>query len=152
MKEIPRRNYFIVIIIAVVVVVLAFVLMNMYHANHKEAYDSVIKDVINEIKYDDLDSYLTENPDAVIYINKNDKDNKKLEEKIKKLIVDNDIQQYFVYCERTKDIVKRYDLKDDNPVFVAYKNGEIVEIYSTDDYTVESIESFLVRTGVIDND
>ena len=152
MREIPKKNYLFVLIMAVVVVIITFVLMNLYNANKKEAYSSYVKEIVHEIMLDDLDNYLQEHPDAILYINTNDEANKKLEKEIKNLIARHNIQQYFVYIENNKDITKKYKLKDNNPVFIAYKDGKVLETFSQDKYTIKEIESFLVRNGVIEND
>ena len=152
MREIPKKNYLFVLIMAVVVVIITFVLMNLYNANKKEVYSSYVKEIVHEIMLDDLDNYLQEHPDAILYINTNDETNKKLEKEIKNLIARHNIQQYFVYIENNKDITKKYKLKDNNPVFIAYKDGEVLETFSQDKYTIKEIESFLVRNGVIEND
>lgn len=152
MREIPKKNYLFVLIMAVVVVIITFVLMNLYDANKKEAYSSYVKEIVHEIMLDDLDNYLQEHPDAILYINTNDEANKKLEKEIKNLIARHNIQQYFVYIENNKDITKKYKLKDNNPIFIAYKDGKALETFSQDKYTIKEIESFLVRNGVIEND
>lgn len=152
MREIPKKNYLFVLIMAVVVVIITFVLMNLYNANKKEVYSSYVKEIVHEIMLDDLDNYLQEHPDAILYINTNDEANKKLEKEIKNLIARHNIQQYFVYIENNKDITKKYKLKDNNPVFIAYKDGKVLETFSQDKYTIKEIESFLVRNGVIEND
>ena len=152
MREIPKKNYLFVLIMAVVVVIITFILMNLYNANKKEAYSSYVKEIVHEIMLDDLDNYLQEHPDAILYINTNDETNKKLEKEIKNLIARHNIQQYFVYIENNKDITKKYKLKDNNPVFIAYKDGKVLETFSQDKYTIKEIESFLVRNGVIEND
>ena len=152
MREIPKKNYLFVLIMAVVVVIITFILMNLYNANKKEAYSSYVKEIVHEIMLDDLDNYLQEHPDAILYINTNDEANKKLEKEIKNLIARHNIQQYFVYIENNKDITKKYKLKDNNPVFIAYKDGKVLETFSQDKYTIKEIESFLVRNGVIEND
>ncbi len=152
MREIPKKNYLFVLIMAVVVVIITFVLMNLYNANKKEAYSSYVKEIVHEIMLDDLDNYLQEHPDAILYINTNDEANKKLEKEIKNLIARHNIQQYFVYIENNKDITKKYKLKDNNPIFIAYKDGKALETFSQDKYTIKEIESFLVRNGVIEND
>lgn len=152
MCEIPKKNYLFVLIMAVVVVIITFVLMNLYNANKKEVYSSYVKEIAHEIMLDDLDNYLQEHPDAILYINTNDEANKKLEKEIKNLIARHNIQQYFVYIENNKDITKKYKLKDNNPIFIAYKDGKALETFSQDKYTIKEIESFLVRNGVIEND
>ena len=152
MREIPKKNYIIVCLMAFAVVVIGFTLRNVYLHNHKETYTPMILDVVKVIKYDDLDNYLQENPDVVLYINNsNRKVKKSFEKDVKKLIEEKEIEQYIVYIERTPEVVKKYDLKNNNPIFIAYQNGVITEILSKDEYTVKDVESFLVRNKVIEN-
>lgn len=152
MRDIPKKNYIIVGVVAVVIVIVCFVLMNMYNTNKPDLYKSVVKEIVNEIKVDDLENYLQENLNVVLYINDSKKANQDLEKEIKNLILDHNIQQYFVYIEKTKKLKEKYDLNDNNPIFVAYQDGEISETFSAKEYTIEEIESFLVRNGVIEHD
>lgn len=150
MREIPKKNYLILFIIAIVVVIATGILMNIYNANHEVVYESKIKTIVTEIKYEDLSNYLIENPNVVVYVNNSHKDNNKLESDIYKLIADKNIQQYMIYMERNKDIVDKYKLPKNNPLFIAFKDGKKVEIFSEEEYTIEDIESFLVRNEVIE--
>ena len=70
----------------------------------------------------------------------------------KKIILDNSIQQYVVYVEKTDEIIKKYDLNDNSPIFIAYQNGVLTEIFSKDGYSAKEIESFFVRNKVIEDD
>jgi hypothetical protein len=153
MREIPVKNYFVLVSIAVAVIVISFVLRGIYiKKNGNIQYASVVKEVVTEIKYDDLDNYLQENPTCVLYINNSKKKNKSIQKDTKKIILDNSIQQYVVYVERTDDIAKKYDLNSNSPIFVAYQNGVLTEIFSKDSYTAKEIESFFVRNKVIEDD
>ncbi len=153
MREVPAKNYLILTFLAIGVVLISLILMNMYKTNNKEVYySSVVKDVVNEIVYDDLDNYIQETPNFVLYINDSSKKNKKIQRAVKKIIMDNDIEQYVVYIEKTDDVIKKYSLDSNTPIFVAYENGTIVEIMSKDDYSTKDIESFFIRNKVIDND
>lgn len=153
MREIPRKNYVIITLMAVGVVVVCFILMNMYNSNNNEVYNSAVREVVSEIKYDDLESYLQENLDVVLYINdSNKKANQKLEREIRDLITDNNIQQYVVYIEKNNELVREYSLDSYTPIFIAYQDGKITEVLSDNNYSIEEIESFFVRNGVIESD
>jgi len=153
MREIPVKNYFVLVSIAVAVIVISLILRGMYiKKNGNIQYTSVVKEVVTEIKYDDLDNYLQENPTCVLYINNSKKKNRSVQKDTKKIILDNSIQQYVVYIEKTDDIVKKYDLNINSPIFVAYQNGVLTEIFSKDSYTAKEIESFFIRNKVIEND
>ena len=152
MREIPKKNYIYLALMTVGVVAVVFILINMYKVHNKQVYDSRVKDIISEIKLDNLDDYITDNPSVVIYINDSNKNHKKLEKEIRNLITEKNARDYIVYLERTKEVVKKYDLDNNNPVFVAYKDGKVVEVLSKSSYDIETIESFLIRNGAIEND
>lgn len=152
MRDVPKKNYIVLTLIALGVIVLCFVFMNMYNKNNKDIYESVVKDIINEIKYEDLDNYLQENPEVVLYINDSSKKNSNIEENLKDLIVENNIQQYVVYIERDNSIVEKLNLNSNSPIFIAYKDGKMVEILSQKKYTNDEIKNFFLRNGVIESD
>ncbi len=152
MKKIPKQNYVILAFITVIIILLVLVLMNVYNHNTKQSYNSVIKDIVNVIKVEDVENYLQENLDVVLYINDSEKTDSKFEQKIRDLITEKNLQQYFVYMERTKSAEQRYNLDNKNPVFVAYKHGVIAEVYSPSNNSINELEAFLIRNEVIEND
>lgn len=152
MRDVPKKNYIVLTLIALGVIVLCFVFMNMYNKNNKDIYKSVVKDIINEIKYEDLDNYLQENPEVVLYINDSSKKNSDIEKGLKDLIVENNIQQYVVYIEKDNSIVEKLNLNSNSPIFIAYKDGKMVEILSQKKYTNDEIKNFFLRNGVVESD
>ncbi len=152
MRDIPKKNYIVLMLIAFGVIVLCFVFMNMYNKNNKDIYVPIVKDIIHEIKYEDLDNYLQENPDVVLYINDSSKKNDDLEKYLKKIIVENNIQQYVVYIEKDKNITEKWNLNSNSPIFISYKDGKTTEILSQKKYTDEEVGNFFLRNGVIESD
>ncbi len=152
MREIPKKNYVILGAMTVFVVALVFGLMNLYNSNKKEDYNPIVKEVINEIKYDDLESYIIDNPNALLYINDSEYKNKKVEKLFKDIIVDYNLQQSVVYIEKTEQVKKEYDLKNETPVFVLYKDGKVKEVLSQKTYSKDDILNFLKRNEIIEND
>ena len=125
----------------------------MYKNSVNTTYSSSVKEVVNQITYDDLENYLQENPDVVIYIYDDTKKNgKETDRDFKKIIVDNDIQHYVAYINKDDDVIKKYDLSSNNPIFIAYQGGVITEILNKESYSSDEIQSFLVRNKVIDSD
>lgn len=154
MRQVPVKNYIFLGLLAVGVVAVCFIFSFLYKKKDSGIYVSIIKDVASgEIKYDDLDNYLQENPNVVLYIYDSEKKNSRdVEKNFKKLILDNDIAQYIVYVEKTEDIKKKYDLGKTSPIFIAYQEGVLKEILSKKNASYDEIESFLVRNKVIEND
>lgn len=153
MREIPAKNYGILSCLVVGVVIVSLVLSNLYRTTHKEEYTPIIKDVITEIRYEDLDNYLQENLDVVLYINDSSvKGDRKFEKKVKKMITNNGISRYFVYIEKNENIIDKYKLNSNTPIFIAYQNGVITEVLNKKNCTINEVEEFLIRNKVIDND
>lgn len=153
MREIPRKNYIYLGLLTIIVILICFLLMNAYNKNSNKIYESVVKEVVSEIKYDDLENYLQENPDVVIYIYDNTKKvNSVLEKDIKELLTKYHVQQYFVYMEKSELLARDYDLNSNNPIFIAYKDGKVSEILSKKEYKIKDIRNFLIRNEVIEND
>ena len=153
MREIPAKNYVILSCLVVGVVIVSLVLSNLYRTTHKEEYTPIIKDVITEIRYEDLDNYLQENLDVVLYINDSSvKGDRKFEKKVKKMITNNGISRYFVYIEKNENIIDKYKLNSNTPIFIAYQNGVITEVLNKKNCTINEVEEFLIRNKVIDND
>lgn len=154
MRTVPFKNYIVVLSMAIGVVIVCFILSSMYKSSGQKIYTSIVADkIISEIQLDDLDNFIQENPDTIIYIcDSTKKKTKAIEKKFRKIIVDNNITKYVVYLEKTDDVIKKYDLGSDTPIFIAYQNGAITEILSKSNYDNKDIESFLVRNKVIEND
>ena len=153
MREIPAKNYVILSCLVVGVVIVSLVLSNLYRTTHKEEYTPIIKDVITEIRYEDLDNYLQENLDVVLYINDSSvKGDRKFEKKVKKMITNNGISRYFVYIEKNENIIDKYKLNSNTPIFIAYQNGVITEVLNKKNCAINEVEEFLIRNKVIDND
>ena len=151
MREVPVKNYIIVLVMTIGVVLLCFILRSMYKSNGERVYTSSIKELVHEINYDDLDNYLQENPDVILYIyDSSKKNNRNNEKSFKKLIVDNDISQYIVYIEKNKEISDKYDLNSSSPILIAYQNNVLTEVLSKKNINGEELESFLIRNKVIE--
>lgn len=153
MRDVPAKNYVILVVLILGVIAACFVFNNMYKNSVNTTYSSSVKEVVNQITYDDLENYLQENPDVVIYIYDDTKKNgKETDRDFKKIIVDNDIQHYVAYINKDDDVIKKYDLSSNNPIFIAYQGGVITEILNKESYSSDEIQSFLVRNKVIDSD
>lgn len=144
MREVPKKNYIIMLIIIIAIVLVTIFLSNIY--NNRFQKTSVLYNYLSEIKKKDLDSYLLEKPEIIIYAsNKYNNSNEKQETKIMKQIIDNNIYEYIVYLnleDKKLNILnslnKKYDgkLKNKLPVLIVFENGKIKEAY----YDLEKID------------
>ena len=144
MREVPKKNYIIMLIIIITIVLVTIFLSNIY--NNRFQKTSVLYNYLSEIKKKDLDAYLVEKPDIIIYAsNKYNNSNEEQERKIMQQIIDNNIYEYIVYLnleDKKLNILnslnKKYDgkLKNKLPVLIVFENGKIKEAY----YDLEEID------------
>ncbi len=94
-REIPIKNYIILLIIVLSTVFITFHLANRYRIE-KDYFVPVspLYDVLYEVKIDELDNYFLENPNTVIYtVSDKDKD------------FDNELKTFVINNNLTNDIV-----------------------------------------------
>lgn len=143
MREVPKKNYIIMLIIIISIIIVTIFLSNLYNTRFKKT--SVLYNYLSEIKKKDLDSYLIEKPDIIIYAsNKYNNSFELQEEKIMQEIMDNNIYDYFVYLNLEdkklnifNELNKKYNgnLKNQLPVLIIFENGVIKNAY----YDLEQI-------------
>lgn len=143
MKKIPVKNYFILLIIVILVAILTIILTNIY--NNQLRKTSIMYNYLSEIKKNDIDTYLTEKPNIILYISdKYDITNNKIEEKLQNEIIKYNAKDYIVFLNiNTKNIEfidklnKKYNGKIEKklPVLVVIEDSQIQKTY----YDLENI-------------
>jgi hypothetical protein len=98
MKQIPKKNYIIAIIIVIITVLVACYLANyfMKHQQYENETNGILS-FLSEVKAEELDSYITENRDVMIYLSNSDIDNSDIQKKVKKVIKKNDYKKDIIY-------------------------------------------------------
>lgn len=138
MREVPKKNYIIMFVIVACVVIATIALANAYNNRDKET--RVMYNYLSEIKKKDLDTYLLEKPNAIIYVaDKYNLDNEDLEEQIKNKIVELNAVDYFVYLDLKDDDInflqkfnQKYNgnLEDGKfPILIVMEEGKIANYY-----------------------
>ena len=90
--------------------------------------ESYIKDYLTEIKYEEIDSYILEQPNAIIYVsNSKEEDSRNFERKFSKLIKKYNLENQIVYIN-----INNTNLADINfqnaPVLIFYDNKEVFDM------------------------
>ena len=94
-KKIPIKNYFIVVLIAILTISLTFCLMITYNNKEKNTLSFV-----SQVKENELDSYITERQEVVIYMaSSNNKNIKELEKDLKKYTEEKNLKDFYVYLD-----------------------------------------------------
>lgn len=158
MREIPKKNYFILFIVIVLSLLIAFYFRKWYKA-YEDSYlsKSIVGNYLFEINYKELDNYLVENQSAIIYVSKvgNEKI-RNFEKKFINAINQNDLKNKILYLDLSNykgDTNDKYTINDINitsvPNISVFKNGKLDDIYviDVDGYNMEKIISYLILKG-----
>lgn len=158
MREIPKKNYFILFIVIVLSLLIAFYFRKWYKA-YEDSYlsKSIVGNYLFQINYKELDNYLVENQSAIIYVSKvgNEKI-RNFEKKFINAINQNDLKNKILYLNLNNykgDTNDKYTINDMNitsvPNISVFKNGKLDDIYviDVDGYNMEKIISYLILKG-----
>lgn len=144
-REIPFKNYIILGLIVVATILLVFGISNWYQQSKIEKHD-VLKNLLSEIKEEELESFILENPNAIIYLMK---DYTKDDTKIKNYIVDNELKNKIVIVDCSE---KDIDLSKYNknkkvvvPNFIIFEHGKISKVMYLQEtkITYKNFEAFM---------
>ena len=164
-KEIPLKNYIllsIVLILTIVVVIYFFLWKNTYEKSKLQT--PILDDYLLVINYNELNNYLVENKDAIIYVSKLNNENIRLfENKFKNIINKNNLNNKILYLDLTEElkennIVKKLNKKygkemTEVPTIVIIKDGKISSSYNIKEnkYNIKLLEKYLEKEDVIND-
>lgn len=137
MREIPKKNYLLLLLVIVGTVLVSLFLTRLYNNRHQET--STLYGFLSEVTLEDIDTYLIENETAVLYIDdKHNLSDNKEEKKLKKKIINYNLKNQFVFLDSTRidqefigsfDKKYHYTFKEDYPMIVVIKNKKVVKTY-----------------------
>ena len=164
-KEIPLKNYIllsIVLILTIVVVIYFFLWKNTYEKSKLQT--PILDDYLLVINYNELNNYLVENKDAIIYISKlNDESIRLFENKFKNIINKNNLNNKILYLDLTEELKENNIVKEINkkygkemtevPTIVIIKDGKISSSYNIKEnkYNIKLLEKYLEKEDVIND-
>lgn len=136
-KKIPIKNYFIVVLLIILTVSLTFYLMMTY--NNK---DNKSLSFVSQVKENELDSYITERQEVIIYMSSsNNKDTKGFENELKKYTEDKNLKDLYVYLD-LNDVSSNFY----NEFYVKYLNESYTGTFEIKEPTI-----VIIRNGKIDS-
>lgn len=158
-KEIPFKNYIILAVILIFTILLVVYLFNWQSIYQKNKLQEPILDkYLMVINYNELDDYLVENKEAIVYVSVlNDEKIRMFENKFKNLIIKNDLNNKILYLNLTNESVeinKKYlSNLSEVPTLIIFDEGKVVENYSIKDnnYDIKAFEKFLKKEEIIND-
>ena len=173
LRVIPKKNYFILVVV-LLLTVLAVYYFYMWNKAYNESKinEPVLDKYMTVINYNELEDYLIENPDTIIYTSiLEDKDIRSFENRFKNYIRNDKLDHDVLYMDITSeiksnnkktDMMKKYSVEYANildiPNVMVFENGKLKMIYNIQDNdydvkkTVEFINSIKINEGDNIND
>ena len=163
LRVIPKKNY-IILGIVILVSLLIIYYFYMWVSAYKDAKEnvSVLDNYMNVINYNELDNYIVENPDSVIYVSVvDDTQINKFDKKLANSIKNNDFNKDVLYMNITetikdasikREMIEKYSLKyadiTDIPNIIVFEDGKLISIYNIKDngYSVSKVVEFVNNT------
>lgn len=164
-REVPIKNYIKLGIILLISIFALFYLYLWYKTYEENRLNTPIMDnYLSIINYNELEDYLIENKDTILYLSKlNDNTIRDFEKKFKTIILDNALKNKILYLDLTNElkdnnnqikITNNYIVNPDNiPLIVIIKNGQVTETYNIkeDNYDQNKLESFLDQNNLLES-
>lgn len=155
LREIPLKNYiylFIILLGSVLFLIYIYTWYNTYNEN--KLYTSIMNKYLTVINYNELNDYITENKNAILYVSiLGDKEINRFEEKFKNIISDENLKNNILYLDITNEnrtqAKNKLQIEEEFPYFVVYTNGQITDTYSIAEngYSTNKTIKYLNRIG-----
>ena len=165
-KNIPLKNYIILAVVLILSIILVIYFYMWYNAYEESKLNTMIMDkYLQVINYNELNNYLVENKDAVIYSSVlEDQKIRHFEKKFKNIIIKNSLNNDILYLDLTeelkdknitKDIKETYNNQDiaNTPSIMIFKDGNLYSIYNIKDnnYNINNLVDYLEEEDIIND-
>lgn len=167
-KNIPLKNYIILAVVLILSIILVIYFYMWYNAYEESKLNTMIMDkYLQVINYNELNNYLVENKDAVIYTSVlEDQKIRDFEKKFKNIIIKNSLNNDILYLDLTeelkdknitKDIKETYNINNQDiantPSIMIFKDGNLYSIYNIKDnnYNINNLVDYLEEEDIIND-
>lgn len=163
-REIAFKNYIILALVLIITIIGVIYIFMWYSSKEKSKLElPILDDYIMPINYNELNDYIIENKDAVIYTSVlNDVNIRLFENKFKNVIIKNNLNSSILYLDLTNEIKdnnvllkmeKKYGTKVDIPSVMVFRDGVLTDVYNIkeDNYNIKKLEKYLEKEVVIND-
>ena len=122
-------------------------------------YKSILENYLQVINYEDVNNYVVENSNSLIYITSKNSNYSEFEQDFSYLIKEYNLYNDILYLDISNNInngifyINDYSFKN-YPLFILYNNGNITSIYDIkgNSFNIVKIKMYLESVGIIEND
>lgn len=160
-REIPLKNYIILGLVELLTLGLVYYFYLWYITYEESKLNETIMDrYLEVINYNELNDYIVENRNAMIYTSVLEDNNiRKFEIKFKNIVVKNALKDKILYMDMTdifKDKIKYTELRNSYqinnynitnvPCILVFKDAKLVDIYSIkdNDYNTDNVLNYII--------
>ncbi|MDY4996453.1 MAG: DUF6568 family protein [Bacilli bacterium] len=159
-KQVPLKNYVYLFFILLGSLLLLFYIYRWYETyNENKLYTSIMNKYLTVINYNELNNYITETPNTILYVSiLGDKQINRFEEQFKNSIANSNLRNNILYLDITNeeknDAMKKLNIDSNFPYLVVYTNGKITDTYSIgkNNYSTKKTIKYLNRIGADESD
>lgn len=163
MKNKISKNYIILGLILIITIIIATYFFKWYNTYQESKLNTMILDeYLQVIRYNELEDYLMENKDAIIYISKlRNQEIRTFEKKFKNLIIKYNLNNDILYLNTTDEIDSSFNVESitknnsikDLPLLIIYKDGKIYNIYNIkeNNYNINLLINYFKEEGIIND-
>lgn len=160
--NISIRKYILLGVILLLTISLSLYLYFWYleYINNKNT-KTVFYDNFQNIQYNELDDFLVENKDAIVYFaGEQNEESRRFEKKFNKLISKYFVNYHILYLNISEELKNNSIYKDiknkygvNVPYIIVFKDNEIISKYNikSNNYNVDLLKDYLVNEGIIND-
>jgi len=160
LRKVPLKNYIYLLSILLGSFLVLIYIYSWYDTyNKNKLHTNIMNKYLTVINYNELNNYIIENKDAIIYVSiLGNEDINRFERKFKNEVVANNLKNDILYLDLTNEnissVTKNLQIDEKLPYLVVYTNGQITDTYSIQetDYSSKKTIKYLNRIGVTEND
>ena len=160
-RKISFKNYIIlsvVLIFSIIVIIYFYLWYNEIEENKLQT--PILNEYLNIINYNELDDYLIENNEVIIYVSiLSDSKIRNFEKKFKKDINNYSLENYILYLNLTDEsnkitnkFLEEYKIIS-LPCVIIYRDGKVLDVYNiaNNNYDVDLLISYFRIEGIIND-
>lgn len=152
MRKIPFRNYIIAVCIMILTLLLTFIAVKTY-LDSQNLNNENYMNFLSEVMPEELDSYIIDNHDTIIYMTNIEETNKKIDAKVQKILTNNEHIKDTIYLNLNNVDDSFYDnfaskynidkslLKSNS--FILIQEGEVVKVINLNEKNIKKLHQYI---------